>query len=325
LSIDCGARAVLAALAALAGAAASGGCGFWFEDVTATPGIGPDAAPDALPGTPADACQFGRWTVQLGSRTFGDVNTLDTEWGVEASRDGMRVVFASNRPAPPIHQGTNYDLYMAERSAPDAVFGAAERLPISSDDSDDADPTLSDDALELYYVSDLGPRPCVYVSNRTDKSAGWGPPRRIDALCVTGQLGGPFLSSDGLRLYYDVVVSGDDAVLMMTTRADRKVDFAGAGAQVGPPGALRYCALDENELTAYCENTRGPKAQLWQATRSSTDAQFDAGRPITEFAEAGVFEDGDPSITRDGRQLIYASGRGPNGTSDLVLAERACQ
>ena len=60
LSIDCGARAVLAALAALAGAAASGGCGFWFEDVTATPGIGPDAAPDALPGTPADACQFGR-------------------------------------------------------------------------------------------------------------------------------------------------------------------------------------------------------------------------------------------------------------------------
>ena len=56
-----------------------------------------DIPVDALAGPPADACAFGPWTVPA-DQPFGMVNGPQTDWGVEISRDGLRLVFSSNRP-----------------------------------------------------------------------------------------------------------------------------------------------------------------------------------------------------------------------------------
>ena len=159
-------------------------------------------AVDALAGPAADACAFGPWTVP-GSQPFGMVNSPQTDWGVEVSRDGLRLVFSSNRPDP-AQQGTNYDVYYAERATTADAFGEPLRLSVNSDARDDSDPTLSNDGQELYFV-----RPdCIYAATRsaTGGPSAWSTPRRLDALCPGSiSIGGPFLSLDGQRLYYDVV------------------------------------------------------------------------------------------------------------------------
>lgn len=71
-------------------------CGAWRIDPVA-----PDALDDALSSTILDACALGRWTV-APVQPFDDVNSAKSDWGVEISRDGMRVVFSSNRQARPI-------------------------------------------------------------------------------------------------------------------------------------------------------------------------------------------------------------------------------
>jgi hypothetical protein len=131
------------------------------------------------------------------------------------------------------------------------------------------------------------------------------------------------VSRDGLRLYYDI--GQGVSSLRMASRPDRTQDFASAGVSLGAPG-LRYCALDDSELTIYCENTVQGKAQLWQATRPSTDVAFAAGAPVFELGDGGQYEDGDPSLTRDGKLMVYATSRGStDDSSDLVLVERTCQ
>lgn len=307
-------------LGALAAVVACGRIG--FDPVGGTPNTRIDAAIDAVGQPPADTCTLGPWTMPA-DQPFASVNSADTDWGVEISRDGLRLVFSSNRPDP-LQQVRNYDLYMAERRSTADPFDPPVRLSISSDGRDDSDPSLSDDAVELYFVSARNPSICMYVSSRGSLAAPWGAPRRLDPLCQAGDLGGPFLSRDGLRLYYDVSVSGSSQ-LYMASRTTRTTDFASAGIAIGAPG-LRYCALDDGELTAYCENGDLANAQLWQATRASTDAPFSAGQPIQELGDLGMFEDGDPSLTSDGLHLIYASSRprDASGPSDLFIAERSC-
>jgi hypothetical protein len=273
---------------------------------------------DALAGPAPDACTLGLWAV-AADQPFGLVNSPQTDWGVEISRDGLRLVFASNRPDP-AQQGTNYDVYFAERATTAEAFGAPVRLSFNSDSRDDSDPTLSNNGQELYFVRD-----CIYVTTRSPTGGpnDWSAPRRLDELCPTGvMIGGPFLSKDGLRLYFDVV-DGTVTEVRMATRGQGG-EFTEPAGSVGAPD-LHYIALDDDERTLYGENNSAGITQLWRTTRPSTNDPFPTGTPVAELRDG--FEDGDPSLTSDGRQLVYATTRtsGSPGTSDIVMAERSCR
>jgi Tol biopolymer transport system component len=274
---------------------------------------------DALAGPPADACAFGPWMVPA-DQPFGMVNSPQTDWGVEVSRDGLRLVFSSNRPDP-AHQDTSYDVYYAERATTADGFGEPVRLSVNSDGADDSDPTLSEDGRELYFARD-----CIYAATRspTGGPSEWSTPKRLDALCPASiMVSGPFLSRDGLRLYYGVV-DGSTTEVRMATRSPGG-SFTQAGVSVGAP-ELHYIALDDDERTLYGENSSAGGAQLWRATRPSTSEPFPAGALVDELGDGGRFEDGDPSLTSDGRHLVFATTRigSTSGPSDIVIAERSC-
>ncbi len=276
----------------------------------------PDAIADASPDTPTDACTLGAWSKPI-LQPFANVNTPDaTEWGVEISGDGLRLVFSTDR-IDQDKQTTDYDLYMAQRASLSEPFDRPRRLAISAENETDADPTLTEDARELYFVSTRDSGECIYAATRPDTTRDWDTVRRLDALCSGVIPSGPYISRDGLRLYYEA-----SGAIQMASREARGDPFP-AGVVVGAPG-LRYCALGDHELTIYCEEDVGGRAQLWRATRPSINTQFPSGAAIPELASPDA--DGDPSVTDDGLHLVYASTIGnSDGTSDLFIADRACQ
>ncbi|HSR96333.1 MAG TPA: hypothetical protein VLM79_04640 [Kofleriaceae bacterium] len=128
---------LLGAMAAVAGCGRIGMSPLRDADTQAVDGA-VDTPVDALAGPAADACLLGDWMVPA-DQPFSMVNSPQTDWGVEVSRDGLRLVFSSNRPDP-AQQGTNYDVYYAERGT-------------TADGFDDGDPSLTSDGRHLVYAT----------------------------------------------------------------------------------------------------------------------------------------------------------------------------
>ena len=103
-------------------------------------------------------------------------------------------------------------------------------------------------------------------------------------------------------------------------RENRDTDFSAPGKPIGGAG-LNYCAFTADELTMYCEMDVGGRPQIAQATRASRDAMFGEGQLVPELASAA--QAGDPSLTSDGKTLVFASNI--NGSHDLYLIERDCE
>jgi hypothetical protein len=268
----------------------------------------PDASVDSPPSPPMDGCVLGRWSTPA-REPFGNLNTSSTEWGVEISGDGLRVVFASDQK--PGHGDT--DIYLAERGDIADVFGPPLRLNISDDSLDDKDPSLTCGATELYYTRGTGATSCLYLATRPDATTPTWSEQAQPVRCRDG-LAGPYVTRGGKHLYYDL-----DGEVWMASRAGCGEAFAD-DAPIGLSGG-QYCALSADERTIYCEVTASGMAQVWQATRESPTASFGAMAPVGELAS--TFEDGDPSLTEDGLHLVFASTR--DGSNDLYIVDRACE
>jgi WD40-like Beta Propeller Repeat len=264
-----------------------------------------DGAVDSPADPPPDGCVLGRWSTPSRA-PFGNVNTASLEWGVEISGDGLRLVFASDQR--PGHSDT--DIYLAERADIGDAFGPPVRLNINDDSADDKDPSLTCGATELYYTRGVGSSSCLYLATRPDAAAATWTEQAQPVRCR----GGPYVSRDGKRLYYDI-----DGEVWMASRAGCGDGFVG-DAQVGLSGGT-YCALSGDEQTIYCEVTTSGDAQVWQATRGSLTAGFGAMSPVAELASGSA--DGDPSLTADGRHLVFASTR--EGSNDIFIVDRACE
>jgi len=110
---------------------------------------------------------------------------------------------------------------------PDGTWGQAVRVDELNTASDDQNPTVSRDGLEMYFISNRPgstpypldgccgqagqPSPDIWVSTRASTSDPWGPPQNLDAF--NASLGGPSINSpfsdgrpslsfDGKSLYF---------------------------------------------------------------------------------------------------------------------------
>lgn len=120
--------------------------------------------------------------------------------------DGLVAYYAAAKAGQDV---TGLDLYRVERGSVSSAFGAPTPLPFNSSVID-ANPVVTDDELELYFVSNLSGSNLVYRSRRTTRADGFGPPVVVDELNAAHVVSPVALSGDGCVMYV-ITVQGKTA------------------------------------------------------------------------------------------------------------------
>lgn len=219
----------------------------------------------------------------------------------------------------------NDDVFQATRGSSTASFGTTVRkLSLSDDFAADSKVTLTaDDLLGFQSTQRAGGSGEFDLWRATRVVGGTGIFNPLDRMYVgalndgTNQLD-PFVSADGLELYYAL---GDPQRIVVARRSsetaafEAPVDVTGIN---GPRGeADPALSADGRVLLFTTERTGGfDFADIWYATRA--DVAEDFGAPVLVPTINGLHADGDPHLSVDGCRLYFASAR-TNSTYDLML------
>ncbi len=138
------------------------------------------------------------------------LDTPSTEDDPFLSADGLRIVFASSRIGPDEH---GLDVFESTRSSLDDTFTQPVELAPLDSDSDDFTPTLSADALDIFFASRRSGGPGgadIYTSHRTTPDQPFAAPTLVPELSSPLDDVGTRLSRDGSTMYlnYNTVTAG---------------------------------------------------------------------------------------------------------------------
>jgi WD40-like Beta Propeller Repeat len=267
-----------------------------------------------------------------------DVNTTSLDGCPIQSPDGLNLYVASNRPGG---RG-GLDIWVATRPTTSAPWGAPVNLgePVNSA-ADDFCPTPVGKAGLFFVSREPLPGACgqgdIYFTHRTG-SSGWAEPARL--LCapagpnseldeqgpswvdVSGKLRGP------KQLYFsrNSVTPSVPGEIFMSTRQN--------GARFGPAAAVT--ALNdaagndiqpnvradglEVVLSSNRAGTQGAQ-DIWAATRAGAGDPWSAPVNLGSAVNTAAAESR-PSLSRDGRQLLFGRAPGPEGNSDIYVTTR---
>jgi Tol biopolymer transport system component len=234
-----------------------------------------------------------------------------------------RVEFASVPDASP----TSTDGAMADAFVlvePAEPWGAPLALVALNTASEDADPELRADGLELLFHSNRAGGTGgydLYQVVRATTADPFGVPTPIGGLNTVGDEVGPTLSADGLVLYFS-----DGADIVFATRPSVEASF---GAQQPLPG-LSSSDIDTapeisgDGLVAIVVRGTGDTRELWMHTRisgGSPDVGWSAGEQLTELSSAVT--ESSPNLDRNGLVIYFHSDRGGGFDDDIYVATRA--
>jgi hypothetical protein len=262
-----------------------------------------DVASDA----PLSCSAFGDWgTPELVT----ELSTPGTDWGGQLTPDGLAYYFHSDGSGSAM-------FYVARRPHRSAPFDPPVAAP-EIDATNFGDPTITGDELEMYVSGYVKTSECVTSYTRTSKSASWGNPTRLDALCAAGTSGCPYVTADGLTLYYNDSVSNHIAVSTRATRAD---PFPAGTPITSLYTGIGCPALSADQLSIYYDG--GGPVSTYVSTRPSLTSPFDPNG-MSVFGTPTA-DNMDSSITADGVEIMFASDRpGGPGKWDLYRVTRAC-
>lgn len=193
-------------------------------------------------------------------------------------------------------------------------------------------PTLSADGLTLMFAAENGGTEDLYVATRSVLGTAFGAVSKLpttNSLNTSANEGTPWLSADGLRLYFYSDRNGGLGLrdLYFSTRSTPSVDF---GTPVAV-GGLNSTSIDHllwlsaDELDAYFTSTRAAGslfgANIWLAHRTTRAASFGAAAIVTVLdTESG---DEGPALTSDELTVFFSSDRtGGLGQFDVWMATR---
>ncbi|MBI3847933.1 MAG: PD40 domain-containing protein [Planctomycetes bacterium] len=168
----------------------------------------------------------------------------------------------------------------------------------------------------------------VLLQPRDDARPNFFPPTPIAELNTPCREKGPWISCDGLRLYFtsDRPECAPTERAMNIWRASRRSveDEFGSPEVVMIDGGDPSLSADELTLF-FVRVAAGPlrrNLDLFVSQRPSTDAAF--GNPSPVLGPNSPFDEVGPSVSADGRRLYFASNRpGGLGEYDLWCCERA--
>jgi hypothetical protein len=201
------------------------------------------------------------------------------------------------------------------------------RAELGARDEKDDNPTLTADALTVFFTSTRSDGSLVYTATRPTLDDPFSDPVPVEVVNQDAQSSSPAISLDGLSLW--VGQDRDDGGkldIWLTTRRTRTESF-GALEKVSalnspaddiprPPAQNRVMPLGSRRAEV------GEDYRTYLATRSGELDDFAAPIPIPELESGKRVVDG--FLTEDLLRLFFSSGIGEDA-GDLYVAERATE
>jgi len=247
-------------------------------------------------------------------------------WAPSPSRDELEIFIDQHDSEP----RTN-DLYMTSRPDLGSPFALYAEISELNTPDHEYDAHIDATGLTLWYAS--GPRDGdidLWRATRPARGDAFGDAARVSELDAEGSQGSPYLSNDGLTLYFVSNEMGSSDVY-----GARR---ARVGAPFGPPVPLDEVNTPSSEgdvtvstdgLEIIIQSNRpggvGDR-DIWYANRPSTGVPF--GPPENLAVLNSARDDVSPELSRDGRTLYFVhdavTAGSPAADADVYVSTRDC-
>ncbi len=191
-------------------------------------------------------------------------------------------------------------------------------------------PTLSADGLTLFFSAVDGDED-IYVATRADRGLSFSSARPVPELDDDGsEEGTPFLSSDGLSLYFFSTRPGPGTQGDRDIWQARRASVAAPFSELFVVPAVNSAALDHlprlsaNELRlTFVSGRESPNlgSNLWIAERDSRDEEF--SEPVEIAGVNGPAREEGFSFSSDELTLFFASNRVIPEDMDIWVTQRS--
>ena len=231
------------------------------------------------------------------------------------SSDGMTMYFSRDLGVP-----NHSDIYIAKRSSPTGAFDSGTLVTNFSAPSEEDRVWLTSDQLTI-VMSTNHQVPSnqleIHMDVRQPTSMGFATPTpaHLDAVNSPGsERIDPWLSDDGLHLYWAADTNNTKLQIRMSTRATATGDFGTPSVVGGFPPAQNVSWADptlyQNERLILFSTSApgGGVGDLWYAHRASATADFEGMVKIP--VDSDIENEFDPALSADGCDLYYASDHG---------------
>lgn len=276
-------------------------------------------------GIAAACAEYGAFSAPV--LVAGLVNTTNSEFSPTLSADELDIYFHAN------HDGLGLgsdDIWIAQRASVDDPFDGFELVVELSSVEADGAPFLSHDGLTMLLSSS---RPGgvggndIWIATRSSAAAAFSQPVNVPVINSASSETGPFLSADGLTLYFGSNRPGGPSSTNIWAASRPTLDdpFGEPSvlAELDIGASVEAPSLSDDELTIYFDGEGAGMTDLYVASRPDRGQDFSAPTPVTELNSASA--DYSPEISASGDTLYFTSNREPGvGNDDLWLATRQC-
>lgn len=308
-----------------------------LDDLQGDAGGAPDATGDAMPDAPneahddaSDAPDEATATCDL-AKDFGtpvpvaELDTLANDGAARLTHDELDVFFQRwpSADAGVPNGAGGFDLFGGTRTTTSATFGNIAVLGLDTTSTEN-DPTVTGDALTMFFSSDRNGGNGgldVWVATRgavTNDFVAQSP--LASPINSTADDSQPYISSNGLTLYFSSTRDGGTSNLFRATRTTNTpfaLDTTAFATVINDGHDSEDPVVTNDELTLFFSSDRAGNDDVYVATRASTSAPFD--NP-TSLVINSLVADHPTWISDDGCRLYIDSDR--NGSRDIFLATR---
>ncbi|HEY4179176.1 MAG TPA: hypothetical protein VGM90_20170 [Kofleriaceae bacterium] len=160
----------------------------------------------------------------------------------------------------------------------------------------DQDPAFTGDLLEIVFSSGRtggSGGPDLWTATRTSAAAAWGAPVNLSNLNSATNDDRPWISADGLRMYFTSDRGGNGNDIYVTARASRTTPWAAPSLvpELMSVSDDEVGGLSEDELAIVFSTDRGGVAtgrDLYLARRTTRTGSFGVPQPIVELDTSAV-------------------------------------
>lgn len=217
--------------------------------------------------------------------------------------------------------GGGGDIFVASRATVGGAFGTATALAELNSPMLDGSPTVTSDALAIYFLSQRTGTQEIWTAQRATVAGAFGLPVQVAGLDSASHDTQPYVLPNGATIYYYAAASG----IMRATRS--------AGGAFGTPVQLnsnvvgQFPVVTPDELTIFFAKVVSAPTDfdIWMATRSSLGDGFGPAQPVTlSSGSLNTNQFQAPTwISPDGCTLYFSSNdHGGLGSLDLFSVTR---